>query len=189
MRLVVGVATALAISWLLIAVAMLRASQGLDSGTAARAARVVPDSLRLLRRLLADPMVPKGVRWRLLIALVYNVQPLNLIPDFIPVIGFADNVVVTAAWALRAAVRVTGVDAVERHWPGSEGSLLLLYRALHIPRPDTYVTAAADGGLPGHGAGLGNRRQITTCSRPALQHLEAAQQTRRTDHAGQIAAR
>jgi uncharacterized membrane protein YkvA (DUF1232 family) len=70
--------------------------------------------------------------------LIYNVQPINLIPDFIPVIGFADNVVVII-WALRGTVRRAGVAAVERHWQGSEFGLTIVYRAVRLqpPQPDT----------------------------------------------------
>ena len=73
------------------------------------------------------------MRRRLRIALIYNLQPINLIPDAIPVIGLADNVAVLA-WALRGAVRIAGPDAVARHWKGSPESLAALYRALRLSR-------------------------------------------------------
>ena len=76
--------------------------------------RVFPDSLRLVAALYRDRTLPVSVRWRLRIALIYNIQPINLIPDVVPVIGFADNVAVLA-WALRGTVRAAGQDAVERH--------------------------------------------------------------------------
>jgi uncharacterized membrane protein YkvA (DUF1232 family) len=92
---------------------------------------VFPDSLRLTAALYRDRTLPASVRRRLRIALVYNIQPVNIIPDAIPVIGFADNVAVLA-WALRGAVRIAGLDAVERHWKGSPESLAVLYRALRL---------------------------------------------------------
>ena len=49
--------------------------------------------VRLLASLAKDRRVSRAVRWRLLVALVYNAQPINIIPDFVPVIGLADNVV------------------------------------------------------------------------------------------------
>jgi uncharacterized membrane protein YkvA (DUF1232 family) len=93
--------------------------------------RVLPDSIRLAAALHGDRSLPRSVRWRLRIALVYNLQPINLIPDFVPVIGFADNFFVIA-WALRGAVSTAGTDAVESHWQGSTEGLRALYRALRL---------------------------------------------------------
>ena len=80
--LLVGVAAALVVSWLALAVAVAVARPGGASGRVL--ARMLPDVVRLLRRLAADPTTARGLRWRLLVALAYNVQPINLIPDFIP---------------------------------------------------------------------------------------------------------
>ena len=66
--------------------------------------------------------------------MAYNAQPINLIPDFIPVIGFADNIAVMA-WALRAAVRASGTAAVAQHWQGSDETLALLHRVLRTTPP------------------------------------------------------
>lgn len=97
--------------------------------------RVFPDSLRLAAALYRDRTLPGSVRRRLRIALIYNLQPINLIPDAIPVIGLADNVAVLA-WALRSAVRIAGPDAVARHWRGSPESVTALYRALRLAGPE-----------------------------------------------------
>lgn len=102
--------------------------------------RVFPDSLRLAVALYRDRTLPRSVRRRLRIALIYNLQPINLIPDAIPVIGFADNVVVLA-WALRGAVRSAGPGAVGRHWTGSPESLSVLYRGLRLSCPDAGLSA------------------------------------------------
>jgi uncharacterized membrane protein YkvA (DUF1232 family) len=108
-------------------------------------ARVFPNCLRLAAVLYRDPTMPGAVRWRLRIALIYNIQPINLIPDFIPVIGFADNVVVLA-WALRGTVRIAGPDAIGRHWRGGPSGLAALYRVLRLPRAEQAVELA--GGSP-----------------------------------------
>jgi uncharacterized membrane protein YkvA (DUF1232 family) len=97
--------------------------------------RVFPASLRLAGALYRDPTLPGSVRWRLRIAVIYNIQPINLIPDVVPVIGFADNIAVLA-WGLRSAVRIAGSDAVGRHWSGSPESLAALYRVLRVSSPD-----------------------------------------------------
>ena len=93
-----------------------------------------PDVLRLVWALARDPTVPRGARWRLAIAFVYCAQPINLIPDFIPVIGFADNIVVVA-WALRSTIRLAGHDTVSEHWNGTDAQLSRLYRVTRLQQP------------------------------------------------------
>jgi len=94
-------------------------------------ARVFPNTLRLTVALYRDPSLPRSIRWRLRVAVIYNLQPINLIPDFIPVIGLADNAIVLI-WALRSTVRIAGVAVVEQHWPGSPEGLAVLYRAVRL---------------------------------------------------------
>ena len=95
-------------------------------------ARIFPAALRLAVALYRDRTLPRSVRWRMRIALLYNLVPINIIPDFVPVIGLVDNVVVLA-WALRSTVRVAGPETVAAHWRGSQAALLALYRALRLP--------------------------------------------------------
>ena len=89
------------------------------------ALRMLPDLLRLVRRLIADPTVPRGVRIRLVLLLAYLVSPIDLIPDFVPVLGHADDVVVVAL-VLRSVLRRSGPEALRRHWPGSPEGLAVL---------------------------------------------------------------
>jgi uncharacterized membrane protein YkvA (DUF1232 family) len=89
--------------------------------------RLLPDLVRLLRRLAADPTVPRGVRVRLWFLLGYLLMPIDLVPDFIPVIGYADDAVIVAL-ALRSVARHAGPDALERHWPGSPDGLAAVRR-------------------------------------------------------------
>ncbi len=86
------------------------------------ALRLGPDVLRLIRRLAADPTVPRRTRILLGALVAYLLLPIDLVPDFIPVIGYADDVVLIAV-VLRAVVRNAGPDALSRHWPGSDGGL------------------------------------------------------------------
>jgi uncharacterized membrane protein YkvA (DUF1232 family) len=92
LHIAVGLLVALGASWvlLLVALAALR-PRGMPFR---ELVQIAPDSVRLMRTLSRDPDTPRSVRWRLRIAVLYNVQPFNLIPDFIPVVGFADNVAV-----------------------------------------------------------------------------------------------
>ncbi len=85
-------------------------------------ARLVPDVVRLIKRLGTDPAVPRGTRIWLLILLVYLLSPIDLIPDFIPVIGFVDDAIVVAV-ALRFATKHAGTAAIERNWPGTPAGL------------------------------------------------------------------
>jgi uncharacterized membrane protein YkvA (DUF1232 family) len=88
---------------------------------------LLPSVARLLVRLLRDRSIPLRVRARILIAVAYNVQPINLIPDFVPVIGFADNVIVTG-WALRSTIRRAGREVVVRNWSGTHAGLSMVFR-------------------------------------------------------------
>ena len=127
--LAIGLATSLvaAVAALLVAAAVAR-PRGLSPG---ELIRVYPDLVRLLASLSRDRRVGRAVRWRLLVALVYNAQPFNLIPDFVPVIGFADNVVVTA-WAVRSAIRTSGPAVVLSHWDGSRAGFALVCRLCRL---------------------------------------------------------
>lgn len=89
--------------------------------------RLLPDLLRLLHRLAADGSLPRGVRVRLWLLLGYLASPIDLVPDFIPVLGYADDTIVVAL-VLRSVVRRAGTDAVVRHWPGTPGGLTSLQR-------------------------------------------------------------
>jgi len=89
--------------------------------------RLLPDLVRLLRGLAGDPSLPRGVRVRLWLLLAYLALPIDLVPDFIPVLGYADDAVVVAL-VLRSVVRRAGTDAVTRHWPGSPEGLTAVRR-------------------------------------------------------------
>jgi uncharacterized membrane protein YkvA (DUF1232 family) len=87
--------------------------------------RVVPDVLRLVRDLLADDTMAVGVRISLVILLAWLVSPVDLIPEFIPVLGPLDDVVV-AVIVLRYVRRRMGGDDLRRRWRGSPEGFELL---------------------------------------------------------------
>ena len=89
--------------------------------------RLLPDVVRLVRRLATDASLPRGVRWRLGLLLAYLAMPIDLVPDFIPVAGYADDVLLVA-WVLRSVVRAAGPEALERHWPGTPQGLDVVRR-------------------------------------------------------------
>jgi uncharacterized membrane protein YkvA (DUF1232 family) len=93
--------------------------------------RLLPDLVRLLRRLAADPTLPGGVRLRLWLLLGYLALPIDLVPDFIPVIGYADDAVIVVL-ALRSVTRRAGPEALERHWPGTPEGLAAIRRLARL---------------------------------------------------------
>jgi len=111
--------------------ALLAAGRRLD----ARAlARFVPDCLVLVRRLLGDPRVSRGRKLLLGALLAYLLMPLDLVPDFLPVVGQLDDVVLVAL-ALRALVRGADGALLAGHWPGPPEGLRVLLRVAGAAAP------------------------------------------------------
>jgi uncharacterized membrane protein YkvA (DUF1232 family) len=129
--LLLGMAAALLLAWtaLLIGLVIARPRGGLLR----EALRLLPDVLRLVRRLVADPTLPRGVRIRLGLLLAYLACPLDLIPDFIPVLGYADDAIIVTA-VLRGVVRRAGIDAVRAHWPGTDDGFAAIARLTGLGR-------------------------------------------------------
>lgn len=87
----------------------------------------VPDCIVLVSRLVTDSRVPRR-RKLLLAALVgYLALPFDLIPDFVPVAGQLDDVLVVA-FVFRYFLRSGGEQLVRENWPGPERSLQLVLR-------------------------------------------------------------
>ena len=76
----------------------------------------------LTRRLAADKSLPRRLRVSLWLLLCYLVFPIDLIPDFVPVIGYADDAIIVTL-VLRSVIRTAGNDAIIRHWPGTDQGL------------------------------------------------------------------
>ena len=129
--LAIGVGSALVLAWvaMVIALAIVRPRGGLLR----EALRILPDALRLIRRLAADNSLPGGVRVRLGLLLAYLAIPFDVIPDFIPVLGYADDAIIVAA-VLRSVVRRAGLQAVRAHWPGSDDGFTALVRLAGLGR-------------------------------------------------------
>jgi uncharacterized membrane protein YkvA (DUF1232 family) len=134
-----AVAGGLTVLWLLLVALLWRARPG-ELG-AREALRLLPDVVRLVRRLAADRSLPRGVRIRLWLLLAYLLSPVDLVPDVVPVLGYADDVIV-AAWALRSVVRRSGADSLARHWPGQPAGLAVVHRLVGL-------TPRAGGPPPG----------------------------------------
>ena len=115
--LVLGVVAGLVLAWLVLVVGLILVRP--REGLLGEALRLLPDVLRLIRRLAADKTLPRGVRIRLALLLAYLAIPVDLIPDFVPVLGYADDAIIVTA-VLRSVVRRAGLDAVRAHWPGTD---------------------------------------------------------------------
>lgn len=127
----ISIVAALLMAWIALLIALLIAKP--ERGQLKEALRLLPDLLRLLRRLAADRTLPRGVRIRLALLLAYLAMPFDLIPDFIPVLGYADDAIIVTA-VLRSTVRRAGLDAVRRHWPGTDDGFAALSRLTGLAR-------------------------------------------------------
>jgi uncharacterized membrane protein YkvA (DUF1232 family) len=128
-KIMLGVALSAAAVWLVLVAALVVARP--DRGALAEAIRILPDTLRLFRRLATDAAVPRRVRVTLCLLLAYLAVPFDLIPDFIPVLGYADDAIL-AVLVLRSVVRRAGPDVIRRHWAGTAQGLAALGRAAGV---------------------------------------------------------
>ncbi|TCP56079.1 uncharacterized protein DUF1232 [Tamaricihabitans halophyticus] len=129
--LLIGIAAALLLAWLaLVLVLLVIRPRG---GLLREAVRLLPDVLRLVRRLAADKNLPRGVRVRLGLLMAYLAFPIDIIPDFLPVLGYADDAIIVTA-VLRSVVRRAGLDAVRVHWPGTDDGFAALARLTGLHR-------------------------------------------------------
>ncbi len=87
---------------------------------------MMPNLVKLVTRLLKDPRVPRRAKITLGIAAAYVASPIDLIPEMIPVIGWADDVLIVM-FALDALIDRAGEEVVEELWDGP-GDLLSLVR-------------------------------------------------------------
>ena len=123
--LVLGIALGLVLVWLAI-IGLLWVLRPRDVGLG-ELVRVVPDVLRLVRELIGDAATPLGVRLALGGLLVWLISPIDLIPEFIPVLGPLDDVVV-AVIVLRFVRRRLGIEELRRRWQGTPAGFELLSR-------------------------------------------------------------
>jgi uncharacterized membrane protein YkvA (DUF1232 family) len=87
----------------------------------------IPDCLRLVRGLLGDARVARRHKLLLVALLGYLAMPFDLVPDFIPIAGQLDDVLLVG-WVVRRLVRGAGPEVVRSHWHGPEESLRLIMR-------------------------------------------------------------
>jgi uncharacterized membrane protein YkvA (DUF1232 family) len=148
-----GVAVAcLLASWALLVLLARRLPPGILRDLAA----FIPDCLTTVRRLRRDPRVPRRAKIAIVVAGLWLASPIDLIPEFLPVIGPLDDIVVVAL-ALRYAGRQVPRQVLLGAWPGEPRLLLrLLGPAVPDPAvgpPDEPPSGETDGPPDGPGRG------------------------------------
>ena len=109
-----GIAVAvMVLTWLVLIVLARR----LPDGTAKELARFLPACVTTVKRLRSNPAVPRRAKIVVGIAGLLVLSPIDLIPEFLPVIGPLDDVVVVAL-AFRYAARQVPRDVLLDAWPG-----------------------------------------------------------------------
>jgi uncharacterized membrane protein YkvA (DUF1232 family) len=128
------------LTWLLVAAGLMVASwallvllaRRLPPGTLRELARFVPDCVTAVRRLRGDPRVPRRAKVAVVVAGLWVASPIDLLPEFLPVIGPLDDVVVVAL-ALRYAARQVPRAVLLDAWPGNVGLLERLLGPARTP--------------------------------------------------------
>lgn len=92
----------------------------------ADAVLMMPNIVKLVARLIKDPRVPRRAKITLGLAAAYVASPIDLIPEFVPIIGWADDIVILM-FALDSLIDRAGDEVVSEHWDGP-GDLLSLVR-------------------------------------------------------------
>ena len=95
---------------------MIVLARRLPPGLAKDLATVLPACVTTARRLRKDPRVPKRVKFAVTFAGLWVLSPIDLIPEFLPIIGPLDDIVVVAL-ALRYAARRIPPEALIEAWP------------------------------------------------------------------------
>jgi uncharacterized membrane protein YkvA (DUF1232 family) len=115
--------------WVVLIGALLLAGRG---GTARQVATFLPNLILLFRGLWRDPRVPRGSKLLLGFGLVWLASPIDLIPEFVPVVGPLDDAIV-AALILRSVARRVGKSVLAEHWRGDPATLDTFFRLARIP--------------------------------------------------------
>ena len=128
LRIVLVAMAVLVLTWLL----MIVLAKRLPPGVAKDLATVLPACVTTCRRLRKDPRVPRRAKVAVAIAGLWVLSPIDLIPEFLPVIGPLDDVLVVAL-AFRYAARRIPREAIYEAWPAEPR---LLDRLLGPAQPE-----------------------------------------------------
>ena len=100
--------------------------------------KTLPSLARLLARLVGDPLLPRGAKIALAAAMVYLASPFDLIPDFIPLVGYLDDLLI-GALVVDGVLNWVDRGLILKYWPGTPDSLERIARvarmlAIWVPR-------------------------------------------------------
>jgi len=109
----------LALLWAVLVVALAVSGR---QGTAREVAAFLPNLVLLFRGLATDPRVPRRAKVALVVGGVYLAMPIDLVPDFIPIAGQADDAIIAAA-VLRFVLATTERSVLYEHWRGDPRTL------------------------------------------------------------------
>jgi uncharacterized membrane protein YkvA (DUF1232 family) len=115
-------------AWVVLVVGLLLAGRG---WAARQVAAFLPNLIALFRGLRKDPRVPRSSKLLLAFGLVWLASPIDLIPEFVPVIGPLDDAIV-AALILRSVARRVGKPVLAEHWRGDPAALDTFFRLARI---------------------------------------------------------
>lgn len=90
------------------------------------AAQLLPNLVKLVSRLIKDPRVPRRSKITLGLAFAYVASPIDIIPEVVPVVGWADDLLLLML-AIDTLIERAGKEVVEEHWDGP-GDLLSIIR-------------------------------------------------------------
>jgi len=172
-----GVAVACVVaSWSLLVLLARRLSPGILRDLAG----FIPDCVTTVRRLRKDPRVPRRAKVAIVFAGLWVASPIDLIPEFLPVIGPLDDVVVVAL-ALRCAGRQVPREVLLAAWPGEPR---LLERLLGPARSPPQTRHPPGEGLIGRLARVrvGRRQPANGTAPTANQPINGQRRARRLSH-------
>ena len=100
--------------------------------------KALPSLARLLARLVGDPLLPRTAKIALAAAMVYLASPIDLIPDFIPLVGYLDDLLI-GALVIDGVLNWVDRGLILKYWPGTADSLERVARvarmlAVWVPR-------------------------------------------------------
>jgi uncharacterized membrane protein YkvA (DUF1232 family) len=113
LKLILIAAAVMVALWALLVILAARLPPGLLKDLAG----FLPAWVTLVRRLRADPRVPWQAKAAVVVAGLWVLSPIDLLPEFLPIIGPLDDVVVVAL-ALRYAARRVPREVLLEAWPG-----------------------------------------------------------------------
>lgn len=125
MRNALIIAGVLAGLWVLSCLAMILFANRLPAGLLRDIAEFLPACVTTARTLRKNPAVPRRAKVALVIAIVWVLSPIDLLPEFLPVIGPLDDVVAVIL-LLRYAARSIPRDVLLEAWPANPHLLVRL---------------------------------------------------------------